>query len=127
MQANRGRDTAPELAIRALLHRAGMRFRVDHKLPTNPRRRADIAFTRVGLFVFIDGCFWHGCPLHYVKPKTRSGFWAAKLAENRKRDAETSATLQSTGATVLRIWEHESPLVGAALVQERYWKLRKDA
>src|SRR4051794_306972 len=62
MQANRGRDTAPELAVRSALHRLGWRFRVDVPLPFDRRRRADIVFSRVGLYIFIDGCFWHGCP-----------------------------------------------------------------
>src|SRR5262245_36128658 len=65
MQANRGRDTGPEIALRSLLHRAGLRFRVDLPLPFDRRRRADIVFTRVGLYVFVDGCFWHGCPEHF--------------------------------------------------------------
>src|SRR5688500_9129883 len=70
MMANRGRDTGPELALRSLMHRAGMRFRVDHPLPFDRRRRADIVFTRAGLYVFVDGCYWHGCPEHFVMPKT---------------------------------------------------------
>src|SRR3954447_928733 len=79
MQANRGRDTGPELAVRSALHRAGWRFRVDVPLPFDRRRRADVVFTRVGLYVFIDGCFWHGCPDHFVTPKTRTDFWLDKV------------------------------------------------
>ncbi|WP_370287780.1 very short patch repair endonuclease [Nocardioides sp.] len=109
MQANRRRDTAPELIVRSMLHRAGMRFRVDHPLPFDRRRRADIVFTRVGLHVFIDGCFWHGCPEHFVPPKTRASFWAEKIATNRARDADTDSRLTHAGLLPLRFWEHVPP------------------
>ena len=70
MQANRGRDTGPELAAAVGPARSGLRFRVTSPCRSIARRRADIRFTRVGLYVFIDGCFWHGCPEHFVVPKT---------------------------------------------------------
>lgn len=114
MQANRGRDTGPEVALRSLLHQVGMRFRVDLPLPFDRRRRADIVFTRVGLYVFVDGCFWHGCPEHFVMPKTRRAFWAAKIEGNRSRDRETDQRLRELGFVVLRIWEHV-PATEAAL------------
>ena len=95
MQANRGRDTGPEVALRSLLHRAGLRFRVDFPLPFDRRRRADIVFTRAGLYVFVDGCFWHGCPDHFVMPKTREQFWRDKIEGNRARDANSDAHLLS--------------------------------
>src|SRR3954452_18541147 len=75
MQANRGRDTGPELAVRSALHAMGLRYRVALPMPFDRRRRADISFTRVGLHVFIDGCFWHGCPDHFILPKTNTDFW----------------------------------------------------
>ena len=109
MQANRGRDTGPELAVRSALHRAGWRFRVDVPLPFDRRRRADIAFSRIGLYAFIDGCFWHGCPDHFVTPKTRTDFWLAKVHENRARDRDTDRRLGELGLTSLRIWEHLPP------------------
>lgn len=109
MQANRGRDTGPELVLRSLLHRSGLRFRVDLPLPFDRRRRADIVFTRVGLYVFVDGCFWHGCPAHFVMPKTRRDFWANKIEGNRSRDRDTDERLSAAGLHVMRVWEHVPP------------------
>ncbi len=116
MRANRGRDTGPELALRRALHARGLRYRVDHPLPFDRRRRADILFTRAKVAVFIDGCFWHGCPEHGTMPRTNSAFWSAKIARNRSRDADTNARLQEAGWLVLRFWEHEPPERGAATV-----------
>jgi len=109
MQANRGRDTTPELAVRSLLHARGLRYRVNVPLAFDRRRRADIIFTRVRLAVFIDGCYWHGCPQHFQLPKTNTSFWQAKIAGNQARDAETDAALRAGGWSVLRFWEHEHP------------------
>lgn len=120
MQANRGRDTGPELALRSLLHQAGMRFRVDLPLPFDRRRRADIVFTRVRLYVFLDGCFWHGCPEHFVMPKTRREFWEPKIEGNVARDRDTDARLRESGATVLRVWEHTPPEEALAEVARAY-------
>lgn len=69
--------------------------------------KADLAFTRVRLAVFVDGCFWHGCPVHHTEAKTNTDFWAAKLAGNRARDERVSMLLEEAGWTVLRFWEHE--------------------
>lgn len=120
MMANKGRDTGPELALRSLLHRAGFRFRVDHPLPFDRRRRADIVFTRVGLYVFVDGCFWHGCPEHFVLPKTRTDFWRDKIDGNHQRDRDTDSRMAALGLASLRIWEHVSPIEAADLVVHRY-------
>ena len=109
MQANRRRDTAPELAVRRLLHARGHRYRVDFAPLAGLRRRADIVFTKARVSVFIDGCFWHGCPEH-----GRSGFahnvdyWPQKIAGNIARDADTNSRLAAEGWTVLRFWEHET-------------------
>lgn len=110
MRANSGRDTGPELAVRRALHARGLRYRVDYPLPFNRRRRADIAFTRVRIAVFIDGCFWHGCPEHGTTPRTNSRFWFEKIARNRARDAETMGLLAAEGWHALRFWEHEDPI-----------------
>lgn len=110
MRANRRRDTKAELAVRRRLHRAGARYRVDYAPdPTDRRRKADIVFTRTRIAVFIDGCFWHGCPLHFIPPKSNTDYWAPKIAGNRRRDAATRSRLESLGWTVLRFWEHEDP------------------
>jgi DNA mismatch endonuclease (patch repair protein) len=109
MQANRGRDTTPELSIRRLLHAAGMRYRVNLPVPAARQRRIDVAFTKQRLAVFIDGCFWHGCPEHFRLPKTNTAFWDAKISRNRARDLETEDLLRAQGWTVARFWEHEDP------------------
>ncbi len=109
MRANRRRDTGPELAVRRLLHAQGLRYRVDHRLAPPLRTRADIAFTRCRVAVFIDGCFWHGCPEHATQPKRNAGYWGPKLARNIERDRETDAALRALGWTVIRFWEHEDP------------------
>lgn len=107
MQGNRRRDTSPELAVRRLLHARGLRFRVDYGLPFDRRRKADVVFTRQRVAVFVDGCFWHGCPEHYRAPATNAGYWSAKVAANEARDRDTEARLQALGWLVLRFWEHE--------------------
>lgn len=103
------RDTAPEMAIRRSLHGRGARFFVDRRVIVGLRRRADIVFPRWRLAVFVDGCFWHGCPQHGNRPRHNSAWWEAKLDRNRRRDEDTDRILASHGWTVLRIWEHEDP------------------
>ncbi|PZF62405.1 very short patch repair endonuclease [Curtobacterium sp. MCBD17_034] len=117
MQRNRGRDTAPELAVRRLLHAAGLRYRVDFA-PLGSRRRADIVFTRKRIAVFIDGCFWHGCPIHATRPKANADYWGPKLDRNIERDLETTASLESAGWTVLRFWEHEASAAVAEAISK---------
>lgn len=103
MSAVRSRHTTPELRLRRALHANGLRYRLHAKLPGKP----DLVFPRARLAVLVDGCFWHGCPLHATYPKTRAEWWAAKLARNRERDAEVNAQLAALGWNVLRVWEHE--------------------
>lgn len=120
MAGQRQRDTAPELALRRVLHRVGLRFRVDHSLPGIPRRRADVVFTRVRLAVFVDGCFWHDCPEHGTRPKSRAVWWEEKLRRNVERDRDTDARLAEAGWAVLRFWEHEDMELAALEVQRAY-------
>lgn len=110
MRANRRRDTTPELALRSALHARGLRFRVDYPIRGAGRRpiRPDIVFTRTKVAIFVDGCFWHGCPEHATHPKTNADYWGPKLSENIARDARTTRALEDDGWTVVRIWEHES-------------------
>lgn len=124
MRSNRRRDTGPELAVRKLLHGRGLRYRVDVPLPFDRRRRADIIFPRAKLAVFIDGCFWHGCPEHYTVPATNAAFWASKREKNMARDEDTTRKLREEGWTVLRFWEHEIALAVADAVAETYAMLR---
>lgn len=116
MLANRRNDTGPEMRVRRLLHAAGLRYRTDYAPDRrNLRRRADIVFTRRRIAVFIDGCYWHGCPEHFVPPKANARYWAGKIAGNIARDRDTDERLRSLGWVVLRFWEHEEP----SLVAER--------
>ncbi|SJM61577.1 Very-short-patch mismatch repair endonuclease (G-T specific) [Actinomycetales bacterium JB111] len=110
------RDTAPELALRRLLHSAGLRYRVNYPVPGNRRRTIDIAFIRARLAVFIDGCFWHSCPEHGTSPAANSHWWETKLSTNSERDRDTDRLLEDAGWEVLRIWEHEAAETAAAQV-----------
>lgn len=107
MQANRGRDTGPELALRRAVHRLGLRYRVNTRPLPQVRRTADLVFTRARVAVFLDGCFWHGCPQHHTAAVTNSDFWAQKVQTNRRRDRDTDQRLADAGWVALRIWEHE--------------------
>lgn len=107
MQENVGRETNPERSLRSLLFRAGLRFRKDYSPIPNKRITVDICFPRQRICIFVDGCFWHGCPLHFEIPKTHSDWWQEKITDNRQRDARQTRLLSALGWTVLRIWEHE--------------------
>jgi len=122
MQATGRRDTAPELALRRELHRRGLRYRVEVRLPELPRRRMDIVFTKARLVVLVDGCFWHGCPQHATTARANADYWAAKLAANRNRDRDSDQRLTETGWTVLRVWEHEPPAHAADRVEAHLLK-----
>lgn len=111
------RDTNPEARVRRRLHADGLRYRVHVRPLPQLRRTADIVFTRRRVAVFVDGCFWHGCPVHATKPKRNAEWWAAKLEANVKRDAETDRLLEGAGWVVVRVWEHEDPDVAASRVR----------
>jgi DNA mismatch endonuclease (patch repair protein) len=81
------------------------------------RRTADVVFPKARVAVFVDGCFWHGCPLHHRPSTTNSAFWRDKVEGNRRRDVETTALLESKGWTVIRAWEHDDPIAIADLVE----------
>jgi DNA mismatch endonuclease (patch repair protein) len=102
-------DTRPELEIRKLLHAQGLRYRVGLRVPELPRRTIDVAFTRRRVAVFVDGCFWHGCPDHGNRPTFNATAWSAKILRNQERDASTTTHLTKLGWQVIRIWEHEAP------------------
>lgn len=109
MLGNRRRDTKPEVALRSALHAAGLRFRKDYRLDLDGVRvRPDIVFTRAKVAVFVDGCFWHSCPLHGTRPTRNADYWLPKLARNVERDREQDAALAAHGWQAVRIWEHES-------------------
>ena len=118
MQATRGRDTGPEIAVRRALHRRGLRFNVDASVaPLGRRRRIDVVFPRRKVAVFVDGCFFHRCPTHGTEPAANGHYWGPKLDRNVARDRETDALLVAAGWRVLRFWEHEDPEEVAEQVQ----------
>jgi DNA mismatch endonuclease (patch repair protein) len=111
MRSNRRRDTKPELALRSALHAMGLRFRKDHPIRLADRVvRADVAFTRRRVAVFVDGCFWHRCPIHGTSPRANGEYWGPKLDRNVARDRAVDAGLSEIGWQVLRAWEHEDPV-----------------
>ena len=109
MSRQGSRDTAPEVAVRRLLHAEGLRYRVNVPVPGIPRRTIDIVFPKAKIAIFMDGCFWHGCPDHATRPKSNAEWWRVKLDKNMARDQETTEHLRTAGWTVLRYWEHEVP------------------
>jgi DNA mismatch endonuclease (patch repair protein) len=117
MSVARRKDTKPELDLRRILHARGLRYRVTYPVPGLPRRTIDVAFTRAKVAIFIDGCFWHGCPDHATQPRANSEWWMRKLKTNLARDTDTSRFLSEQGWTVLRFWEHEEPASVADRVQ----------
>ncbi|MFI6016132.1 very short patch repair endonuclease [Streptomyces sp. NPDC051287] len=127
MQAIRSRDTAPERLIRRLVHAQGLRYRVAARPLPDLRRTADMVFRSAKVAVFIDGCYWHGCPEHYVPPKTNSGYWSEKVARNMARDRDTDHRLQEAGWAVLRFWEHEPSAECAAQIASEVAKRRAPA
>lgn len=106
------------MALRRELHRRGLRYFVDRAPIKGVRRRADIVFPRLKIAVFVDGCFWHGCPEHHTVSKTNADYWREKVATNRRRDAETDRLLDEQGWTVIRVWEHTKPQVAADCVAD---------
>lgn len=119
MRGNRRRDTKPEVAVRSALHRLGLRFRVDHPVRLSARTvRPDIVFTKRRLAVFVDGCFWHRCPVHGSLPRSNTDYWLPKLERNVQRDCADAAALRAVGWRVLRVWEHEHPEQAAEGIAE---------
>lgn len=124
MSGQRTRDTQPELALRRELHSLGLRYFVHREPVPGLRRTADILFPRLRLAVFVDGCYWHRCPLHATAPRTNAHWWAAKLERNVERDADTNLRLAEAGWTVLRFWEHEDSVDSAHQVVRTATELR---
>jgi DNA mismatch endonuclease (patch repair protein) len=124
-KANRRTDTKPEVRLRSLLHRRGHRFRKDHLVRVGTVRvRPDVVFTRWKVAVFVDGCFWHGCPDHQSFPKSNRDYWVPKLAANVERDRRVDAALGEAGWVVVRIWEHEDVERAVAAVGDVLGSLR---
>ena len=119
MRANRRANTKPEIALRSELHRRGLRFRCDLRIDLDgARARPDVVFTRRRVAVFVDGCFWHGCPDHGSLPLANRDYWSLKIAGNRARDARVDLALRAGGWRVLRVWEHDDVGSAAATVED---------
>lgn len=104
MKRVKQKDTAAELALRSALHELGLRYRLHRRIEGVV---VDVVFVTAQVAVFVDGCFWHGCPLHATFPKSNQSYWLPKLAENKERDLRQSQKLRSAGWHVIRLWEHE--------------------
>jgi DNA mismatch endonuclease (patch repair protein) len=109
MQRVRQKNTSAESALRRELHARGLRYRIHVRVLIKPRRIADVAFSGQRVAVFVDGCFWHGCPLHATWPEQNADFWRAKIVTNQERDRDTDARLRADGWKVVRVWAHEPP------------------
>lgn len=116
MRQVRQRDTSAESALRRELHALGLRYRLQPTVLNGPRRVADFAFIGLRVAVFVDGCFWHGCPEHGTWPKHNANFWRTKIVANGRRDRDTDARLRASGWSVVRVWAHEAPAKAAARV-----------
>jgi DNA mismatch endonuclease (patch repair protein) len=117
-KGNRRAQTKPEILLRSALHRRGLRFRKDYPIRVPGRRsiRPDIVFTRVKVAVFVDGCFWHGCPEHQTIPKSNLDYWIPKLKRNVERDREVDETLSAAGWIAVHVWEHDDVADSAELI-----------
>lgn len=126
MSRIRSRDTLPEMLLRRTLWRMGLRYRLRSTLPGRP----DIVFSSEKLAVFVDGCFWHGCPTHFRAPKTRAEYWSPKIDANIARDRRNDEALHASGWHVCRLWEHEietNPEASARKVAALLLELRRQA
>src|ERR1700730_5841019 len=116
MRANHKRDTGPELRLRRHLHRLGLRYQLGRRIGTSPSVVPDLVFVSARVAVFVDGCFWHGCPNHYVPSISNREYWADKISRNKARDADTNTKLQQEGWLPIRVWAHEDPQQVAELI-----------
>jgi DNA mismatch endonuclease (patch repair protein) len=122
MQATRQTGTKAELRLCEALTRLGLRYATDEVVIPGVPSRADVVFFSAQVAVFVDGCFWHGCPSHRTSPKSNGAWWRAKLAANRRRDLRTTRLLRQAGWLVVRVWEHRalgSPERAARTIADR--------
>jgi DNA mismatch endonuclease (patch repair protein) len=118
MKAVRRQGTKAELALRAALDALGVKYAVNGQPLPTLQRKADILFRSEKVAVFVDGCFWHGCPIHGTQAKANAEFWREKIERNQQRDSDTNQHLQEAGWLVVRVWAHEEPDVAAKRIKE---------
>jgi DNA mismatch endonuclease, patch repair protein len=120
MSLQRREGTEPEIALRKALFALGLRYRLHRRPLPALRRKADIVFGPARTAIFVDGCFWHGCPEHGGRRHEVNGwYWPAKIDRNRRRDRDTDQVLMTAGWQVIRIWEHELVGEGAVTAAQR--------
>jgi DNA mismatch endonuclease (patch repair protein) len=107
MQHNVGHTTGIESRLQAALTVGGLAFEVDQRVESDLRWKADVVFPQQRICVFVDGCFWHGCPAHFRPPHSNSAWWTEKIQANVDRDCRQKETLGARGWKVFRFWEHE--------------------
>jgi DNA (cytosine-5)-methyltransferase 1 len=115
MRAVRRSGTGAELAVRGGVDRLGLSYAVDVSI-AGTRSRADLLFEDAGVVVMVDGCYWHGCPVHGTQAKANASWWHDKLVKNRERDTITDRYLRQLGWVVLRFWEHDDPEEAASKI-----------
>ena len=120
MAATQGTNNRADRFIRSALHHRGLRFRIQRRLIPGSTRSVDIVFPRARLAVFVDGCFWHDCPVHGSQPKSNAEWWRRKIRQNVERDQDTNERLRDLGWRVIRIWEHEDHAEAADRIAEAY-------
>lgn len=118
MSLQKARNTTPEVALRREIRQLGYGYRVEFPLPGMPRRRCDIGFRKARVAVFVDGCFWHSCPVHATVPVRNREWWKEKLATNVARDRDTDSRLTAAGWMSIRVWEHEDMAAAAQRIAE---------
>ena len=117
-KSNARGDTLPETRLRSALHRLGLRFRKDRHLEIRGGGvRPDVVLVGARVAVFVDGCYWHGCPVHGRKPRSNTDYWGPKLESNIERDRRVDRALTEAGWRVMRVWEHEPPSEAAARIE----------
>ena len=118
MRGNRKTGSRPEANLRRELHARGLRYRKNPSLGTSVGLvRPDLAFAGPKVAVFVDGCFWHSCPVHGNTPGTNRDYWEPKLRRNCERDRQVTEALMADGWVVVRVWEHESLATAASAVE----------
>jgi len=130
MQAAKPKNTAPEVALRSLIHHKGFRYRIDTRPLRELNRRADIVFRKIKVAIYVDGCFWHGCLLHGTQAKANAAYWSFKIKQNQERDEDTTKILEKAGWKVIRVWEHEDPAKASEkicrVIRKRRSQLKND-